>query len=137
MHDLILRLPDGYRTRIGEDGAVLSGGQRQRLALARAFYKEPVFIVLDEPNANLDPVGEKALFDTVMLAKQAGQTVVLITHKGNILKAANKILVLDDGHQVEFGPIGEVLRARTGNNSSKRRKANVHTLKTANAPQPA
>ena len=137
VHDLILRLPDGYRTRIGEDGAVLSGGQRQRIALARAFYKEPVFIVLDEPNANLDPAGEKALFDTVMLAKQAGQTVVLITHKGNILKAANKILVLDDGHQVEFGPIDEVLRARTNNNPSKRRKANVHTLKTANAPQPA
>ena len=137
VHDLILRLPDGYRTRIGEDGAVLSGGQRQRIALARAFYKEPVFIVLDEPNANLDPAGEKALFDTVMLAKQAGQTVVLITHKGNILKAANKILVLDDGHQVEFGPIGEVLRARTNNDPNKRRKANVHTLKTANAPQPA
>ncbi len=137
VHDLILRLPHGYRTRIGEDGAVLSGGQRQRIALARAFFNDPVFVVLDEPNANLDPDGEKALFDAVETAKQAGQTVVLITHKGNILKSANKLLVLDNGHQVAFGPIDEVLRTHSAIKSSKRQKAHVHTLKTANAPQPA
>ena len=137
VHELILKLPDGYGTRIGEDGTVLSGGQRQRIGLARAFYGDPAFIVLDEPNANLDPDGEQALYRAIRLASDAGQTIAVITHKGNILKAANKILMLADGHQVAFGPIAEVLRARTTSKRASSGKVNVQQLRPIVSNQPA
>ncbi len=108
VHDMILRLPDGYETRLGPGGMSLSGGQRQRVALARALYKNPKIIVLDEPNASLDEDGEKALFSS-LLALKGKATIILITHKLGVLQAADKIAVLQNGRLVYFGSRDEVL----------------------------
>ncbi|MCP4383753.1 MAG: ATP-binding cassette domain-containing protein, partial [Hyphomicrobiales bacterium] len=108
-HDLILRLPKGYDTEIGEGGSVLSGGQRQRIGLARALFGDPTLVVLDEPNANLDGAGEDALIAAVKRAKESGCTVVLITHKPALLFAVDKILVLKNGIVSAFGDRKEIL----------------------------
>jgi ATP-binding cassette subfamily C exporter for protease/lipase len=97
IHEMILRFPKGYDTEIGEAGGMLSGGQRQRLGLARAIYGNPAIIVLDEPNANLDEAGERSLLQTVLDLKAQGKTVFLITHRPNILGAADLLLALDNG----------------------------------------
>lgn len=97
LHDMILRFPKGYNTPIGEAGNTLSGGQRQRIGLARAIYGDPVLIVLDEPNANLDDVGEDALLSTIGQLRAKGKTVFLITHRSGIITVADRILVLDHG----------------------------------------
>lgn len=104
IHEMILRFPKGYDTEIGEAGGVLSGGQRQRIALARALYGDPVFLVLDEPNANLDDGGERSLLHAVQELKAAGKTVVLITHRVNILAVADLLLILENGRVVRFAP---------------------------------
>lgn len=109
VHDMILRLPDGYDTRLGVGGMSLSGGQRQRIALARALYKNPKIIVLDEPNASLDEEGEKALFGA-LLALKGKATIVLITHKLNVLQAVDKIAVMKDGKLAYFGARDAVLQ---------------------------
>ncbi len=110
VHEMILRLPEGYDTRIGEAGCVLSGGQRQRIALARALYGDPAFIVLDEPNSNMDGEGEEALRVTLNEFKQAGKTVVVIAHRPSIIQTADKILVLRDGQIEQFGMAAEVMQ---------------------------
>ena len=102
-HDLIQRLAQGYNTQIGEGGQALSGGQRQRIGLARALYGSPSLIVLDEPNANLDAAGEEALLAAVHKLKTMNTTVVIITHKINILAAVDKILIMADGSVQAFG----------------------------------
>ncbi len=112
VHDLILQLPQGYQTRVGDGGASLSGGQRQRIALARALYGNPAFLVLDEPNSNLDHDGEQALVAAIARARQAGQTVVVMAHRQSVLAAVNLVLVLKDGRQVAFGAPQDVLRAK-------------------------
>lgn len=110
VHDLIQSFAEGYNTEIGEGGCHLSAGQRQRIALARAFYNDPVLVVLDEPNSNLDSAGDKALADAIRLAKRKKQTVVFVTHKPNLLSLADKALVLNAGRQKGFGPASELMR---------------------------
>lgn len=109
VHDLILRLPNGYETEIGESGYVLSGGQRQRIALARALFNKPRLILLDEPNANLDGEGEVAFLNAVRAMKQAGMTVIIVTHKPAMLAHADKVLVLREGLVEAFGPRNEII----------------------------
>lgn len=115
VHDMILRFAQGYDTPISVSGGFLSGGQRQRIALARAVYGQPSLIVLDEPNASLDDAGEAALVKTVEAMKQAGCTVVLITHRSSTMASVDKVLFLRDGHVAAFGPREDVLNtlART------------------------
>jgi len=111
VHNLILGLPDAYKTWIGEEGAVLSGGTRQRIALARAVYGTPRLVVLDEPNANLDEKGEEALMDALHLLRAAGATVVVVTHRSNLLTMADVMLLMVGGEAKAFGPPAEVAKA--------------------------
>jgi PrtD family type I secretion system ABC transporter len=109
VHDLILRLPNGYDTQIGEGGAILSGGLRQRLALARAVYGGPALVVLDEPSSNLDNDGDTALANCILQLQQQKVTVVLITHQNGTIGVADKLLVMHDGAVALFGPRAQVL----------------------------
>lgn len=109
LHDMILRFPKGYDTPMGEAGNLLSGGQRQRVGLARAIYGDPALIVLDEPNANLDDVGEAALAKAVRELKDKGRTVFLITHRPSAIAVADQLVVLRDGHIQVQGPRDAVI----------------------------
>lgn len=114
VHELILHLPNGYETRIGTSDAssiILSGGQRQRIALARALYGDPVLVVLDEPNANLDEAGDAALVNALRDLKARGRTVFIVTHRANLLTETDAILVLTDGRIQTLGPSAEILQA--------------------------
>jgi ATP-binding cassette subfamily C protein len=112
-HELILRLPNGYDTPIGEGGEALSGGQRQRIALARALYGDPFLIVLDEPNSNLDNEGEMALRQAIANLKTRGAIVVLIAHRPSVLAVCDHILVLGNGEQKDFGSRDEIMQKMT------------------------
>ena len=115
VHELVLQLPQGYDTPVGGAAAqILSGGQRQRIALARAIYGTPKFVILDEPNSNLDDVGERALMQALALLKKDGVTVIVISHKPGILSIVDKILVLKEGQTAMFGPRQEVFKALSG-----------------------
>ncbi|MDR3465946.1 MAG: type I secretion system permease/ATPase [Xanthobacteraceae bacterium] len=109
-HEMIQQLPDGYNTQIGEGGVTLSGGQRQRIGLARAFFGRPALVVLDEPNANLDQGGEKALAETLRRFRSFGCSIILITHKFALLGGADRILVMADGIVQAFGEREEIFR---------------------------
>ncbi len=109
VHELILQLPNAYETIIGPGGGALSGGQRQRIGLARALYEVPKLVVLDEPNSNLDEVGEFALYKALQSLKEQGSTVVTISHRPGILKQADKIMVLVGGSVTLFGERDQVM----------------------------
>ncbi len=115
-HELILRLPKGYDTQIGDGGSALSGGTRQRVGLARALFGDPRLIILDEPNANLDDEGDRALHRAVVEMKKAGRTVIVITHRPQMLSVVDKILVMSFGLTLAFGPRDAVLQSLRGPN---------------------
>lgn len=109
--DAVEALPQGFDTRIGDEGEVLSGGQRQRLGLARALYGRPRLLVLDEPNASLDEAGEQMLLQTLQTLKSEGATIISITHRTTLLPAADKLMVMAEGQTKAFGPRDDVLAA--------------------------
>jgi ATP-binding cassette, subfamily C, bacterial exporter for protease/lipase len=109
VHDMILHMPQGYDTVLGDGGAGLSGGQKQRIGLARAMYDDPSLLVLDEPNSNLDEVGEQALVAAIVDLRKRGKTLVLITHRTSAISVTNKLLLLRDGTAQMFGPTTQVL----------------------------
>ncbi|MBD2820443.1 type I secretion system permease/ATPase [Xenorhabdus sp. 42] len=111
VHELVLNLEQGYDTLIGVGGMGLSGGQKQRIGLARALYGNPSLIVLDEPNSNLDELGEKALNNAITQLREQGKTVVVITHRPSLLSQTNKILLLVQGKMKMFGPSQQVMAA--------------------------
>ncbi len=127
VHELILRLPEGYQTMIQGDGNMLSAGQQQRIALARALYGEPKILVLDEPNANLDQEGDDALIAALAACKERGCTVVLVTHRANVLAQVDNVLMMAEGRAALYGPRDEVLAAM---------QARGGKLAVAGAPRP-
>jgi ATP-binding cassette subfamily C protein len=112
-HELVLSLPDGYATYLGVGGISLSAGQKQRIGLARALYGDPFLLVMDEPNANLDSVGDQALAQAVANAKERGAVVVIIAHRPSALAKVDLVLVMNGGMQMSFGPRDEVLQKAT------------------------
>ena len=111
VHDMVLRFPQGYDTKIGEGGVGLSGGQKQRLALARALYGNPSLVVLDEPNSNLDDAGELALIKAILELRQRKAAVMIITHRNSILQVTTKLLLMREGSVALFGTTEQVLEA--------------------------
>ncbi|VAW04781.1 Lipid A export ATP-binding/permease protein MsbA [hydrothermal vent metagenome] len=111
LHDLILHLPEGYETQVGEGGTVLSTGQRQRVALARALYRDPFIVILDEPDSNLDPEGEAALIEAINNVRERNGIVIIVTHRMPLLKHTNIVMVMNQGKQTAFGPRDQILDA--------------------------
>ncbi|MEI6269345.1 MAG: type I secretion system permease/ATPase [Methylococcaceae bacterium] len=134
VHDLILRLPEGYDTVIGATGGNLSGGQRQRIGLARALYGDPVIVVLDEPNSNLDEQGEFALGNAIQRLKHKRATVIVITHRNNVLANVDKLLILNDGLVTIYGPKEDVMahfqKQQMAASAAQSTQANAGTLTT-------
>jgi PrtD family type I secretion system ABC transporter len=135
VHDIILRLPEGYATRIGEGGMSLSAGQRQRIGLARAVFGDPFLLVLDEPNANLDADGENALTRAILILRQNKSIVIVISHRPSALAALDMMMVLYEGKAIAFGPSEEVF-ARVRNVNSQAAAARPAAPPSAKANQP-
>ena len=134
MRSVIEALPEGYDTRIGDEGAILSGGQRQRLGLARALYGNPKVLVLDEPNASLDAAGDKNLLELIAKLKAAGVTVVAITHRNSLMPVVDKIVLLHDGKVMAFGARDDVLAAIAKANEQARAQAQAQAAARPPAP---
>jgi ATP-binding cassette subfamily C exporter for protease/lipase len=113
IHEMILRMPEGYNTLTGEQGTALSGGQKQRIGLARALYGNPALVILDEPNANLDESGEQALQQVIRQLKQQKKSVVIISHRPGILPLTSHLLVLEGGKSKLYGPTAQLLQQST------------------------
>lgn len=120
-HEMILALPQGYDTRISNDSARLSGGQVQRIGLARALYGDPVLLVLDEPNSNLDNVGSEALNNAIRAAKAAGNSVIIMAHRPAAIRECDLLLVLENGGVKAFGPRDDILKKSVQNHAAIRR----------------
>lgn len=123
VHDFIITLPDGYDSRIGERGSMLSAGQRQRIGLARALYRDPFLLVLDEPNSNLDMEGDQALTAAISDARARGAIVVVVAHRPSAIDALNKVLFMRDGRPVAFGNKEAVMRQISSPPTIDRRKS--------------
>ena len=132
VHDLITGLPQGYETRVGTDGEALSGGQRQRIGLARALYGDPFFILLDEPNSNLDGEGEAALAAAIASARKRGGILVVISHRADLLGRVSHIMLLRGGRMEAFGPAAEIM-ARLRQKPKKLAQENVVAMQGAGA----
>ncbi len=122
-HEMIVKLPDGYDTEIGEGGAQLSGGQRQRIGLARALFGDPPLLVFDEPNANLDADGEQSLIHAIRQAKERGRAVIVMAHRPSAIAICDRLLVMRDGSPVAFGPRDEILKQTTRNSGAVQQSA--------------
>ncbi len=117
-HEMILALPQGYDTQLGSYGTYLSAGQRQRIGLARALFGNPALVVLDEPNSNLDRLGDEALASAVNGMRKRGQAVVLVSHRVQAISQADTLLYIDRGIQRAFGPRNEVMKLFQGQSIS-------------------
>ena len=133
VHEMIMRLPKGYDTEIGTNGMALSGGQRQRIALARALYGEPRLVILDEPNSNLDQVGDAALEKALKNLKQSKITTIVISHRPSVLKSIDKVLVLQEGAVSAFGPKEEIFKSTPIQATSKIKQTTVRSIQPNNA----
>ena len=125
VHSMILGLPKGYDTPIGDHGMALSGGQRQRIGLARALYGDPRIVVLDEPNSNLDEAGDACLVQAILNLRQLGSTVVLVTHKPNILSIVDNIILMQEGQIALMGSRDDVLQKLEAARQEKMRQAEL------------
>jgi len=132
IHDLILAFPHGYDTVLGENGHVLTGGQKQRLAIARAIYGDPCYVVMDEPNASLDELGERALIQAIRALKKAGTTVIFTTHRPDLVNIADNLLVLNGGKQVGFGTVVEMLASARKLREAKQKHVVTHPPQSSN-----
>lgn len=135
VHEMILKLPNGYDTQIGQGGSALSGGQRQRVGLARALYDEPAIVVLDEPNSNLDEQGEMALSRAIQSLKQKGSTVVIVTHRPSILNQADRIMVLAEGRIAIFDTREKVTEAMKAANLKAKQQLSASKQNVSTLPQ--
>lgn len=113
VHDLVIHLPEGYETRIGEAGSALSAGQKQRVALARALYGDPFLVILDEPNSNLDAEGEAALTEAIQGVRARGGIAIVVAHRPSALASLDQVLVMANGRIQAFGPKNEILNKIT------------------------
>ena len=129
IHELVLKMKEGYQTQVGENGASLSAGQRQRVALARAIYGAPFIVALDEPNSNLDADGDMALSQAVRSIRERGGIVIAVSHRPSLLEAFDKILLLRDGRMVACGPKQEIMEKYLAS-----APASVKTLQQAEKP---
>lgn len=134
VHEMILTMPKGYDTLLGDGGGGLSGGQKQRIGLARAMYGDPSLIVLDEPNSNLDDVGEQALLAGILDLRKRGKTIVVITHRTRILSATTKLLLLHDGIAKLFGPTDQVMAALAQQHQQQQQQAAQQTASPPGTP---
>jgi ABC-type protease/lipase transport system fused ATPase/permease subunit len=130
-HDMILKLSHGYETPIGEDGSTLSGGQRQQVALARAVFGNPCFVVLDEPNANLDTEGDNSLGRCLANLKARNATVVIVSHRLNVLQSVDKVLYMQQGQVKQLMTREELLKQMAGGQGPGVQAAQVTGAPTA------
>ncbi|MDD5400381.1 MAG: type I secretion system permease/ATPase [Sulfurimonas sp.] len=139
VHEMILRLPEGYDSKIGVGGLALSGGQRQRVGLARALYNNPVLVVLDEPNSNLDDAGEIGLVNAINYLKKIGSTVIIITHRPSILQVTNKIALINQGALELYGNSNDVLAhlAKNAQQAQAAQQQQAQTQASQQQPQSA
>jgi ATP-binding cassette subfamily C exporter for protease/lipase len=124
LHHMVLSFPHGYETRLGENGS-LTGGQKQRLALARAIYGNPRYVVMDEPNSSLDDIGQDALIKTMIDMKESGATVVFTTHRHQLINIADKVVILAEGRVRWFGSI-QNFRAQLAGSVADHKRANAN-----------